>query len=44
LFRLADYDTDHDLVVARVRRRLAVGKQTTHKFHVERFNIKKINR
>jgi hypothetical protein len=30
-------------VVAKVRERLAVGKQTTYRFHVERFNLKKIN-
>jgi hypothetical protein len=37
----ADCDTDHYLVVANVRERLAVGKQTTHKFHTERFDLKK---
>jgi hypothetical protein len=31
------------LVVAKVRERLAVSKQTTHRFHVERFNLKKLN-
>jgi hypothetical protein len=29
-FRAAGYDTDHYLVVAKVRERLAVSKQTTH--------------
>jgi hypothetical protein len=29
-------------VVAKVRERLAVSKQTTHKFHMERFNLKKL--
>jgi hypothetical protein len=36
-------DTDHYLVVAKVRERLAVSKQTMHRFHTERFNLKKIN-
>jgi hypothetical protein len=30
-------------VVAKVRKRLAVSKQTTHRFHIERFNVKKLN-
>jgi hypothetical protein len=42
-FRAADFDTDHYLVVAKVRERLAVSKQTTHIFHMARFNLKKLN-
>jgi hypothetical protein len=42
-FRAADCDTDHYLVVAKVGERLAVRKQTTHTFHMERFNFKKLN-
>jgi hypothetical protein len=42
-FRGADCDTDHHLVVAKVGERLAVSKQTTHRFHAERFSLKKLN-
>jgi hypothetical protein len=41
--RAADYDSDHYLVVAKVRERLAVNKQRSHRFHMERFNLKKLN-
>jgi hypothetical protein len=41
-FRAADYYTDHCLTVAKVRERLAVSKQTTHRVHMERFNLKKL--
>jgi hypothetical protein len=41
-FMAADCDTDHFLVVAEVRDRLAVNKQRSHRFHMERFNEKKI--
>jgi hypothetical protein len=34
-FRAADCDIDHYLVVAKVRRRLTVSKQT--RIHIERF-------
>jgi hypothetical protein len=36
-------DTDHYLMVAKVRERLAVNKQRSHRFHMERFNLKKLN-
>jgi hypothetical protein len=39
----ADCDTDHYLVVTKIRERLAVSKQTTHKVHMERFNLKKLS-
>jgi hypothetical protein len=39
LFRTADCDTDHYLVVAKVRERLEVNKQRSHQFHIERFNL-----
>jgi hypothetical protein len=42
-YRAADCDSDHCLVVAEVRERLAVNKQRSHKFHMERFNLKKLN-
>ena len=42
-FRGADCDTDHYLLVAKVRERLAVSKQAAQKFDGERFNIKKLN-
>jgi hypothetical protein len=35
--------SDHYLVVAKVRERLAVSKQTTHRVHMERFDLKKLN-
>ncbi|PNF18502.1 hypothetical protein B7P43_G09010 [Cryptotermes secundus] len=42
-FRAADCGTDHYLVVAKVRERLAVSKQTTYGVHMERFNLKELN-
>jgi hypothetical protein len=38
-----DCDTDHYLVVAKVRERLAVSKHAAQKFDVERFNLKKLS-
>jgi len=39
---VADYDTDHCLVVAKVMESLAVSNRATLKFYVERFNLRKI--
>jgi hypothetical protein len=39
----ADCDTDNCLVVAKLRERLAVNKQRSHRFHMEEFNLKKLN-
>jgi hypothetical protein len=38
-FREADCDTDHYLVAAKVRERLAVTKQAAQKFDGESFNL-----
>jgi hypothetical protein len=34
---------NHHLVVAKIRERIAVNKQGSHKFHMETFNLKKLN-
>jgi hypothetical protein len=39
----ADCDSDHYLVVAKVKERLAVNKQRSQRFNMERFNLKKLN-
>jgi hypothetical protein len=40
-FRAAYCDTEHHLMVAKIRERLTVRKQTKH--HMGRFNLKKLN-
>jgi len=42
-FRGADRDTDHYVVIAKVRERLAAVKQATQKFDRQRFNLRKLN-
>jgi hypothetical protein len=42
-FRAAYCDTDHCLVVAKVKESLPLNKQRSHRFQRERFNLKKLN-
>jgi hypothetical protein len=42
-FRGADCDTDHYLVVAKIRERLAVSKRAVNKVDMDRFILKKLN-
>jgi hypothetical protein len=42
-FRAADCDTDHYLVVAKIRKRLVVSIQTRQRVHKERLNPRKLN-
>ena len=43
LFRRAECDTHHYLVIAKVIKRLAVNKQSAQNFEVERFNLRKLS-
>jgi protein associated with RNAse G/E len=42
-FQATDSDTDHYLVVTKVKKSLVVKEQRLHRFHMERFNLKKLN-
>jgi hypothetical protein len=41
-FLAADCDTNHSLVVAKFRERLAVNKHKSHNYHMERLNFTKL--
>jgi hypothetical protein len=41
--RVADCDTDHYLVVANLRERLAVSKRPVNKMDMDRFNLEQLN-
>jgi hypothetical protein len=43
-FRAADCDNSHYLVVAKVRERLAMNKQSSHGVHVEGFSVKTLSK
>jgi hypothetical protein len=38
----AECAAEHCLVVTEIRERLALSKQGMHRFHMERFNLKKL--
>jgi hypothetical protein len=42
-FRAADCDVDLYLVAAKIKDRIVVIRQGSHKFHMERCNLKKLN-
>jgi len=42
-FRGANCDTDHYLVIAKIKERLAVGKQAAQRVDRQRFNLRKLN-
>jgi hypothetical protein len=42
-YRAADCDTDHYLAVEKIRERLAVNIQISHRFHIGGYNLKKLN-
>jgi len=42
-FRVADCDTDHYLVIEKIRERIAVGKKAARRFDRQEFNLRKLN-
>jgi hypothetical protein len=42
-FRGADCDADHCVVVAKVREILAINKQKSRKFYVEKFSLRQLS-
>jgi len=42
-FRGAECDTDHYLVVTKLRERMAISKQAAQKYEEERFYLRKLN-
>jgi hypothetical protein len=42
-YKTVDCESDHYLVLTKVRERLAVNEQRSHRFHMERFNFEKLN-
>ena len=42
-FKLADFDRDNYLVIAKVWESLAVGKQAAKRFNRQRFNLRNLN-
>jgi len=43
ILQLSDCDTDHCLVAANVKEKLALNKQASQKFDMEIFNLRKLN-
>jgi DUF1365 family protein len=42
-YRAAECDNEHYLVLAKFKEKLAVSKQRSKRFYIERFNLMKLN-